>query len=253
MSQISLLKQNEKEIADLGFFGDLKQKERELKNYLDNRHQFTMHLTSANHAYPLTENNWKMINDPSIPFKDMSFLYNVKTQRTESLVVAFFAILKSAMAGDLGVHQEEVSGFKDNIGTLQLIQATGADTFRVRSTVSDATVGIEVGTGITAVTLADHSLETLITDGTTAGKLQYGSTKISALFLDTSETSFRISRSMGNGTGSTITPTEVGLIANCDLAAGGSPANFLIERTLRTSTVLDGENLLEAYSFKITT
>lgn len=239
-----------KEIADISFFGNLQQKERALYNHLNGRHEFTTYLTSANHADPLTEYQTRMINDPSIPFKDMSFLYNVKTRRTESLLGVFMAMLKSAATGE-DVDLEQVDGFKDITGALQTIEAGSGTNFRVSRTTADEDVGIAVGTGTTAVTMADSSLETKIVNGTSSGQLQYGSTLVSAMLLSSTEASYRISRSMGNATGSTITVEEVGLQMRSGTDAGNK--EFLVERTINQSAVLDAENLVEAYSFKITT
>jgi len=238
--------------ADIDFFGNLNQLQRELQNYMDDRHQFTVHLTSANHADPLTEYQMKMINDSTIPFKDMSFLYNVKTRRTESLLGVFIAMFKSTMSGD-DTHVEEVSGFIDIGDTHNVIQGDlNAKSLLVGNPIATITEGILVGTGTTAVTMIDNKLETLIGTGTSTGQLLYSKTQVSAMFLSLTEASFRISRSFGNQSGGGITVEEVGLPVRYSDEAGVLK-NYLVERTLDTKPIADGENGLEAYTFRLTT
>ena len=255
--QVPLYQQTAKQIAkNLDPFQwimkDVNQKARELDNHLNGRHEFKVTLTSAIHLKPLTNNQLAMINNPYIPLKEMPFLYNVDTQRTESLLGVFTAILKSAMANkDNNI--EEVPGFQDINGSDVVLEADSAtNSFQIDDVIGDEDVGVVVGSGTTTVVISDNKLEIPIVNGTSSGQLQYGSTQISAMLMVPPEASFRISRSMGNPTGSTITVEEIGLIMKCN-DTSGTKRNFLIERTLKNTDILDGENLLEVYSFQITT
>ncbi len=238
--------------ADISFFGNLKQRERELQNHLDGSHEFTVHLSSANFADPLDSYQKKIMNDASIPFKDMSFLYNTKTVRTESLLMNWIAMQKSAFGGD-DTHDLECTGLltiTDVDTTLQMNNTT--DGFEAKGEINNDDSSILIGTGTTPVTLADNKLETKIVSGSLSGELIYQPSSVSAFYRDTNEASFRISRGFGNQSGSTISPKEVGVSLKAGKQGGGI-VDMLVERTLSAVTVLDKENLVQAYSFKVTT
>jgi len=231
---------------------DANQKARELENFLNDRHQFYLNYITAYHDDFLTPTEYKILNDPAIPYKEMPFLYNVVEGRAESLLGIWMAMLKSAMASQ-DVQVEEVRGFQDRLGADRILQADAATTsFRVESTQEKEESGISIGTGTTAVTLYDNKLVTPIIDGVTAGTIKHEETQVSAMLLIDDEASFRIARSFGNMTSSTITAEEIGLQVLFGDAAT-TAKEFFIARDLRTIPIDENEHIVETYQFKLTT
>ena len=143
-----------------------------------------------------------------------------------------------------------------NFGPI-LNNAGGSSTMQAKPTLGQikeglvAGEGIIVGTDNTAVDVADNAMGTIIPDGTAAGNLLYGATSVAAFKADADdEISWNISKSMHNRSGGTITVEEIGLLMNIT-ATVGTPA-FLIDRTLSTNVLLDGDRLTVTYHFKQT-
>jgi hypothetical protein len=74
------------------------------------------------------------------------------------------------------------------------------------------TWGMLAGSGVTPVDVADYCMETLITQGTGAGQLVYGTTTLSAMFVDGGKNAWYITRTVTNNSGGNVTINEVGLV-----------------------------------------
>lgn len=92
--------------------------------------------------------------------------------------------------------------------------------------------GIMVGTGSTAVALADFALETRIADGAGAGELDHGVHGFVAPATSGTKRQFKINRQFDNNSGGLITSEEVGLYVRA--GSNGATFEFMIEHTLLT-------------------
>lgn len=116
------------------------------------------------------------------------------------------------------------------------IAAHGLD---VSAAVSDTTHGILVGTGTTAATKDDHTIETLIADGAGAGQLEYGAMVVSGSNAVSGGYRVSLSRQFDNDSGSTITVRECGVAIICR-DTGAATKHVLIIRDLQTQGILTG-------------
>lgn len=105
--------------------------------------------------------------------------------------------------------------------------------FAANGGVGNNAKGIQVGTGVTAVALAQTKLVTLIAEGVGAGQLNYGATTINNPTTVGSTRQFIITRIVTNNSGASITIQEGGLA--CE--AGSGPWNFLVDRFLQAFAV----------------
>ncbi len=107
--------------------------------------------------------------------------------------------------------------------------------------------GIAVGTGNTAVDVADNAIETIINSGVSTGQLIYGPVAIGPMEVDADGAiSWNISRSFQNRSGGSITVEEIGLQHR--LVTTGGIKIFLLDRTLSTNVLADNARLLVTYT-----
>jgi len=99
-----------------------------------------------------------------------------------------------------------------------------------------ATQGIVVGSGSTAVTFSDYKLETIIGSGSGSGQLTYNASVWQAMTTPTDSSSWQVTRTFTNNSGSTITVREVGIYMESGLQAGGS-INFCGARDVLAEAV----------------
>lgn len=83
--------------------------------------------------------------------------------------------------------------------------------FKATAAAADDTFGIVVGTGSTAVTIADYALDTICAEGTGADELNYHACSVGDPSVAGSDCSFTVTRSAINSSGSAITIAEIGL------------------------------------------
>lgn len=102
------------------------------------------------------------------------------------------------------------SNIKDTAGSLRY-ETGGA--IRLNPGAGISTHGIVLGTGNTAVALADYKLETQIAHGAGAGQLSYAIEVFDAFEVVGSTARFRTKRQFSNTSGGTITVKEAGLYA----------------------------------------
>lgn len=82
---------------------------------------------------------------------------------------------------------------------------------RVDAGANDATHGIVVGTGDAAEDNEDYTLETQIAEGTGAGQLTHGSVTVEDAAVVGANVDLEVTRTFTNGSGDTITVSEVGI------------------------------------------
>lgn len=158
-------------------------------------------------------------------------------QEGNSWVTGFFGTLSySFVGGDLGGHD-----MKDVGGTSRTSGYSWGTIFGAAS--ANANGGIVVGTGSTAVAMADYALNTKIAHGTGAGQLQYGSHTINNA-SGTSPITWVVTRAFTNGSGGNITIAETGI-------QNDTTNDTLLERTVLASTytVNNGASCVVTYTF----
>ena len=119
------------------------------------------------------------------------------------------------------------------------------------ATAGQVTRGIIVGIGNTPTTIDDYKLETVITDGSGAGQLEYEAT-VSATVCTNSPAGtwyFDHKRTFTNGSGDTITINEVGLYGYWSTIY-----YHMLERTVLgvPYSVLNGEGCIVTYRISLT-
>lgn len=110
-------------------------------------------------------------------------------------------------------------------------------------------ISIVVGTGTNAVAVGDDSLQTIISNGTSTGNLEYHGTRAQNYSMDTgTDTSqFELERIFRNSSGGSITVNELGIYCAAD------NHSFCIVRDKLTSgvAVTDGQYLKVKYTIKV--
>jgi hypothetical protein len=125
---------------------------------------------------------------------------------------------------------------------------TTQDYWVVTDTANDNSYGIQVGTGIAAVTITDSHLQTLIANGNAGGQLSYGSVSCGAVAIVGSTAKFTIARTLTNNSGADITVNEVGLMC----MNGGTTTKYFVEHTLLTFTIANGTSGTVTYTISVT-
>ena len=116
-------------------------------------------------------------------------------------------------------------------------------------------VGIQVGTGVGAVTPTDVAMGTRIAHGEAAGELEYGGCELVRMTIADPNGQFTIRRYFTNNSGGGITVQEVGIYAGGTkyLIGTGLAYLFCIARDLTGGiAVLDTELLRATYVIQIT-
>jgi hypothetical protein len=114
------------------------------------------------------------------------------------------------------------------------------------------TYGIQVGTSNTAFNKNQYALQAKIAHGTGAGQLQYLASSVETVTAEDSIERFRVVRGFTNGSGSTITVKEIGLVI-ANQKEGLTLYNFLMARDVLTTPqdVPDGSTLTIRYRIYI--
>ncbi len=169
-------------------------------------------------------------------------------KRCNSLVIAFIDILNAHMRQGTNAIIDTGAG----AGTSRNVDARGqnfATNYSSGDKAGSLTSGIVLGTGTTAVALADHRIETVISHGTSAGNLDYGDTGYGLpVTIGTTTRQFRVFRTVHNGSGGSITVKEVGLY----VAGGSVPWWFMIDHTAVNIAMADATGYTFEYLFSVT-
>ncbi|MGI0012840.1 MAG: hypothetical protein ACREBU_05260 [Nitrososphaera sp.] len=161
-----------------------------------------------------------------------------------SKVTALIAILYSQMRQIAG----DGSTTNDTGGIARAFNPNSA-VLNANATISNNAFGIQVGTGVAGVALADFSLATLIAEGIGVGQLNYGAMSILAPLTIGSTRRFTAARTLTNNSGASITVNEVGFVVQ---AVGAGTWNFLIERTLLTFAIPNLATATVTYTISVT-
>jgi len=120
----------------------------------------------------------------------------------------------------------------------------------VNAASADANYGVMVGSGTTAVTVSDYALATKIAHGTGTGQLQYGAVTLIAPTIVGNDCYCEVVRGFTNGSGSTVTVAEIGLV---DRYEGQALYWLMCRDVLGTAIdVLDTKTLTITYRVKVT-
>lgn len=167
-------------------------------------------------------------------------------RRSHSFVSMFFAIMQ-AQTG-----QANVAGCTDNAGNAVTVNPSSAAVYAVTAASGSATYGIQVGTGTIAPSPTDYKLSALIANGSGVGQLNYGACTVGQFTVAAGATTLAITRTWTNGSGASITVTEVGIVCEAN-SSHASPDYFLILHDLATYQVPNGGNMTAVYTLKGTT
>lgn len=92
--------------------------------------------------------------------------------------------------------------------------------FNTDAAIADVTMGIIVGTGVTAPTINDYAIETLIQHDAappTAGRMQYSAMTYGAPSSDGTTSQFTMTRNFSNASGGLITVNEIALYVKAEI------------------------------------
>jgi len=129
----------------------------------------------------------------------------IVSKKAQTLLTAFYKVLYAQMA-----YFSSVS-IVDTTGYTRLITGDTAN-FNVKAASGDTSFGIVVGTSTTPVSITDYRLGALISHGTGAGQLLYGSVAVTSIEVIGSMARFYVTRLLTNNSGADITVNEVGLV-----------------------------------------
>lgn len=163
-----------------------------------------------------------------------------KRVKANSFVIAMLDILYVQSANT-------AQTIKDTGGTDRSV-GSGAFAFRFTGGVGTDTLGIIVGSGTNAVTLADYQLQTKIAHGTGSGQLSYGAVSFDAPYTSGTSRIFRAMRTFTNNSGATVTVNEIGIYAY--VTAGAFIC--MLDRSLLTFTITNGSSKTVRYTIQIT-
>jgi hypothetical protein len=145
-----------------------------------------------------------------------TFLKRSRRRICRSFVKAFLQMMEVLTAHAYDDYSDAVT-IKDTSNTDNNIQNNSTDTggdklFASEAPAGNTSYGLLVGTGVTAPTVSDYTMETLIAHGTAATQLSYGATAVSAATVSGTSTILAIIRSYTNGSGGAITVKEIGWV-----------------------------------------
>ena len=167
--------------------------------------------------------------------------------RSRSFVANFLRVIFTNLSG------QEINNVNTSGGSYTIYFR---DSMIVNDGSNDDRYGILIGTGTSAPTIIDDNLSQVISNGASVGQMQYGAVSVTGAVTNTSTNSgyFTVSRTFTNNSGSSITVSEVGLVA---WTGGNSPNNqfYLIIHDLLPSpiTVPNGSSLTISYEIQVTT
>jgi len=154
----------------------------------------------------------------------------------------------------------------DTGGTAIYVQGASGGAWSVTAPSGNSTYGIVVGSGASAGSTPSptaYKLVAQIPQGTSSGQIEYGATSVGSVSQSGQTTSFTISRSFTNVSGSTINVTEIGIIVyvtgfamtTVSTASAVSSDYFLIAYDIPSSaiSVQNGQTLTVTYTFSVTT
>ncbi len=154
----------------------------------------------------------------------------------------------------------------DTGGTAIYVQGASGGAWSVTAPSGNSTYGIVIGSGASAGSTPSptaYKLVAQIPAGTNSGQIEYGATSVGSPSQSGQTTSFTISRSFTNVSGSTINVTEIGIIVyvtgfamtTVSTNTAVSSDYFLIAYDIPSSAIAvqNGQTLTITYTFSVTT
>ena len=131
------------------------------------------------------------------------------------------------------------------------------DTIIVNDVSNDDNYGILIGSGTSAPSIIDYNLSQVISNGASVGRMQYGAVSVTGAVTNTSTNTgyITVTRTFTNNSGSSITVSEVGLVAWSGNFSGQSNQFYLIIHDLLPTpiTVPNGSSLSISYEIQVAT
>ena len=179
-----------------------------------------------------------------------------KLKPCNSFVLQFLAMIGGAISHQFQVQSAVYCPAKDTDGNAIAYGMTGTayaySFFSVFSADNNAGYGIVAGTGTTPPTNADYKLQTQIAHGVGAGQLDYGTHSLTVAQVVGSNVDLVISRTMYNGSGATITISEIGVYEYGSHPAGGNKTAMLIRDIITPVDIENGETVSIQYTLRTT-
>lgn len=167
----------------------------------------------------------------------------LKEQKKEchSLVQAFIPILSTTFRNANTNAVPNIAGVNQNV-------TAGSYPMSTNAIIGALDAGIIAGTGVTAVNITDHKIETIINHGNAAGQLSYSAVDYPNTWTVTATQAYvDVRRFLTNNSGGDITIEEFALYVK-----NTGAISWCIDRTLFSTTVLNGNNKEVVYRFIIT-
>jgi len=154
----------------------------------------------------------------------------------------------------------------DTGGTAISVNGASGGAWSVTAPSGNSSYGIVVGSGASAGSTPSPTAFNLVAEipqGTSSGQIEYGAVSVGAVSQSGQITSFTISRSFTNVSGSTLTVTEIGIIVyvtgfamtTVSTHTAVSSDYFLIAYDIPSSAIAiqNGQTLTVTYTFSVTT
>jgi len=167
--------------------------------------------------------------------------------RSRSFVVNFLRTIFTNLSGQ-SINNVNTSGGSYSIGT--------TDNIIVNDGSNDDSYGILIGKGTSAPNIIDSNLSQVISNGASVGQMQYSAVSVTGAVTNTSTNTgyITVTRTFTNNSGSSITVSEVGLVA---WSGNNFQTNqyYLIIHDLLPSpiTVPNGSSLSISYEIQVAT
>ena len=137
-----------------------------------------------------------------------------RKKQCKSFVKAFMQCLELLMGHEKGENSDDIT-IKDTANAPQTAtwRTDNADDHGgVEAPANIDTYGIQIGTGTTAPTVSDYTIETQIAHGAGAGQMQYGAGSVQSATVSGAKMEMTITRAFVNASGGSITVKEVTLV-----------------------------------------
>ena len=174
--------------------------------------------------------------------------------KSHSFVLQFLQLLEILMAHAYADTAHNVS-IKDTGGVSRTVQVGSTfyvvNYMAVEAVATTQTYGVMVGTGTNAPATDDYTLQTQIAHGSGAGQMQYGACSMSAAGIVGANVDLYLVRPFINGSGSTITLKEVGVVVS-NLYSSNGQGFFLIAHDSVDQAVANTECALVSYDIRTT-
>ena len=167
-----------------------------------------------------------------------------------------FSLAASLNASDSGSFGDGQLNAKDTSGAIRSgLEVLGFASERSTTHVGNAyrgsgtTMGMLAGDGNTSVTFDDFAMDSLITDGTASGELQYASGVSPAGSWDLPTLTYTVShvRTLTNGSGAEVIIREIGLVGSVDIQG---ERNIMTHRDVISPLIIPvGDDLQTTHQF----